>query len=447
MNPYDNQYESIGLSPITTDNRISYHTINPSSMYNSKPQQHIHYNDRFNTTNPLLTESPLSRILYSTHNNAHRATNNNNYDSTFTPSQCQQIRNSNHRSLNNTTHNHITSYIGHADDFLFGSDVHDDSGLSYDKAMIAGAVAGVSEHLVMFPVDTIKTRLQAYSATSLHQPQYTSVYNAASTIIRNEGILRLYRGIPAVVAAAIPSHAMHYATYEYFKNLLGGNQPGHHMIANGSAGAIATMVHDAIVTPLDVVKQRLQLCNSPYRSVTHCVQSILAEEGIHAFYASYPTTVLMNVPFMAVHFGSYESFKLLAMDTQGIDIHGPVEEIIAGGLSGAMAGLISNPFDVIKTRIQTQSITYMGINQYTSTTHTLDTPATVITHGCSRCSTTVPHAHNMLNARQIASQIYQQEGLKGFMRGASARVIYFVPSAAICWTTYETTKRLLKTAW
>ena len=63
------------------------------------------------------------------------------------------------------------------------------------------------------------------------------------------------------------------------------------------------MAHDAIVTPLDVVKQRMQLCNSPYRNITHCIQSIIAEEGFRAFYASYPTTVFMNVPFMAVHFG------------------------------------------------------------------------------------------------------------------------------------------------
>lgn len=302
----------------------------------------------------------------------------------------------------------------------------------------------------MFPVDTIKTRLQAGHISS--QPRYNNVLHAAQSIITNEGVLRLYRGIPATVFAAIPSHALHYATYELCKDYFGGSvhDQQHHPIANGAAGAVATMVHDAIVTPLDVVKQRLQLCNSPYKSVTHCVNTILKDEGIRAFYASYPTTVFMNVPFMAVHFGSYESFKLIATQLRGksdIHDHGVTEEILAGGLSGAMAGLLSNPFDVIKTRIQTQTVNLHGTHL---SIHTNDTPVTVVTHGCSSCARHIPHAghdNGIQGARQIAKQIYQSEGIKGFWRGATARVIYFVPSAAICWTTYETIKRLLKNAW
>jgi len=39
------------------------------------------------------------------------------------------------------------------------------------------------------------------------------------------------------------------------KERFGGNKEGYHPIANGAAGGIATMAHDAVVTPLDVVKQ------------------------------------------------------------------------------------------------------------------------------------------------------------------------------------------------
>lgn len=157
----------------------------------------------------------------------------------------------------------------------------------------------------------------------------------------------------------------------------------------------------------------------------------------------------MNVPFMAVHFGSYESFKLAFTNLANKDEkdHGPAEEIVAGGLSGAAAGLLSNPIDVIKTRIQTQSVAFS--TAATAAFHG-DTPATVVTHGCPSCAAQIPHAShntNLLNARQIASSIYRQEGWRGFMRGASARVVYFIPSAAICWTTYETFKRILKDAW
>jgi solute carrier family 25 iron transporter 28/37 len=251
---------------------------------------------------------------------------------------------------------------------------------------------------------------------------------------------------------------MHYAAYEFFKERFGGNLPGYHPIATASAGALATMAHDAIVTPLDVVKQRLQLSNSPYKSVTHCIQTTFREEGARAFYASYPTTVFMNVPFMAVHFASYESFKLLFTHLQGKhqSEHGPVEEMVAGGVSGAAAGLLSNPFDVIKTRIQTQNVNaaapvFAHAGAHLNQLHREATADLAQHAGCSSCAVRIPHTRHsgehIAGAREIARSIYQHEGWRGFMRGASARVIYFMPSAAICWTTYETFKRILRDAW
>lgn len=41
--------------------------------------------------------------------------------------------------------------------------------------------------------------------------------------------------------------------------MLGGNKPGHHPIASASAASIATIISDGLMTPVDVVKQRLQV--------------------------------------------------------------------------------------------------------------------------------------------------------------------------------------------
>jgi len=163
------------------------------------------------------------------------------------------------------------------------------------------------------------------------------------------------------------------------------------------------MAHDAIITPLDVVKQRLQMFNSQYRGVFHAARTIFKQEGIRAFYASYPTTVVMNVPFMSVQFASYEFLKMQL--TKPGSKHGPREEFVAGGGAGALGGLVSTPLDVIKTRLQT-----------------------------SRNQT----------ASRVIRDLYRQEGFMGFTRGAGARVLIQVPSAAVCWTTYESVKKLLK---
>jgi hypothetical protein len=64
-----------------------------------------------------------------------------------------------------------------------------------------------------------------------------------------------------------PAHALHFAVYEWVKDRLGGNEAGHSSVLAGIAGGVATCVNDAVMTPADVIKQRLQvrcgkLCNA-----------------------------------------------------------------------------------------------------------------------------------------------------------------------------------------
>ncbi len=55
------------------------------------------------------------------------------------------------------------------------------------------------------------------------------------------------------------------------------NVPGHHPLAAAGTGALATLLHDAVLTPLDVVKQRLQL--GFYAGASHALRDILCREG------------------------------------------------------------------------------------------------------------------------------------------------------------------------
>jgi solute carrier family 25 iron transporter 28/37 len=286
-------------------------------------------------------------------------------------------------------------YFPHVEEFDHGSNGGDS--LSFYHHMVAGAVAGVLEHVAMFPVDTAKTRIQAVTAHGV--AQYNNVFTALPHIVRTEGVRRLYRGVSAVAVGAIPSHALYFATYEKLKDALGGNEEDHHAGIHTVCGGAATMVHDAIVTPLDVVKQRMQVANSQYDSVVTCVRDVMRNEGAVAFYRSYATTVVMNVPYYAVFFTVSANMKRVLEMKDSVQT-----DIVSGSVAGAFAGLASTPLDVVKTRIQTGNIP----------------------------------------AREAVTSIYESMGLKGFTRGALARVLYFTPSAAICWSTFEAIKRVFK---
>jgi hypothetical protein len=84
---------------------------------------------------------------------------------------------------------------------------------------------------------------------------------------------------------------LYFATYEVAKQALGVQRSNHAPMSTAAAGALATVVNDALMTPGDVVKQRLQIANSPYRGMVDCIVKTYQYEGVQAFFRSYKLTV------------------------------------------------------------------------------------------------------------------------------------------------------------
>ncbi|CAB4488809.1 uncharacterized protein OCT59_026367 [Rhizophagus irregularis] len=269
--------------------------------------------------------------------------------------------------------------------------------------LIAGALAGIGEHAIMYPVDSVKTRMQILNPTP--QAVYTGVGNAFSRIASTEGVRTLWRGVNSVVLGAGPAHALYFGTYEFCKDLFGANATqGHHPFATGTAGACATIASDALMNPFDVVKQRMQVHGSTYRSVVECARTVYANEGLIAFYVSYPTTLTMTIPFQMFQFSSYEYFRKVLNPKGQYD---PKTHVIAGGLAGAIAAAATTPLDVAKTLLQT------------------------------RGNATDVHVRNCRGLLEAFRIIYEQNGIRGFIRGLRPRVLSHMPSTAICWSVYE----------
>lgn len=271
--------------------------------------------------------------------------------------------------------------------------------------LMAGAAAGIMEHTVMYPVDAVKTRMQVVGSNTF----YSGITNAITRISATEGALTLWRGMTSVIIGAGPAHAVYFAVYEAVKNALGGNRDSnHHPIVAALAGASATTSSDALMNPFDVIKQRMQLLGSKYRSFASCALDIYRREGFSAFYLSYPTTLVMNVPFTAVNFTVYETMSKILNPQK---MHDPLGHCIAGGIAGGTAAAVTTPIDVIKTLLQTR-----GINSYDSKVKEIN------------------------SFYQGAVYIHRTAGVKGFLRGLRPRVVANMPSTAICWTSYEMAK-------
>ncbi|OZJ03434.1 hypothetical protein BZG36_03185 [Bifiguratus adelaidae] len=273
----------------------------------------------------------------------------------------------------------------------------------------AGALAGIAEHTVMYPVDSIKTRMQVLNPTP--QAVYNGVLNAFSRITVNEGARTLWRGINSVMLGAGPAHALYFAIYEQMKDLfVGGGSGTRQLLGSACAGAFATIAHDGLMNPFDVVKQRMQIHGSTYRSVFECARQVYTREGLRAFYISYPTTLTMNIPFQSIQFASYEYLRKWINPRGGYD---PLTHVLAGGGAGALAAAVTTPLDVVKTLLQT------------------------------RGTSTDLQIRNCSGLKEAFGIIWERHGLKGLYRGMKPRVLSHMPSTAISWSVYEYFKWVL----
>jgi solute carrier family 25 (mitochondrial iron transporter), member 28/37 len=231
---------------------------------------------------------------------------------------------------------------------------------SFVHHMVAGSFAGIAEHTVMFPVDTIKTFVQcqecALTTGCLKQQSQSSSQaalsslEAATRLVRREGFLRLWRGVSTMLSACVPAHAAYFSALEAGKERFGVNGREHNVVGAAAAGALATVFHDSIMTPMDVIKQRLQL--GYYQGLVHCAASIARTEGVRAFYLSLPVTLFMNIPYGGVMVAANESIKRVLCPSGDYTLG---TYLLAGSGAGAIAAAATTPLDLIKTRLQTQA--------------------------------------------------------------------------------------------
>ncbi|CAF2428386.1 unnamed protein product [Rotaria sp. Silwood2] len=296
--------------------------------------------------------------------------------------------------------------------------------------MTAGALAGIGEHCVMYPVDVVKTRMQCMNPDP--HAKYRGISHAIREMMANEGIFRPVRGVHVVALAAGPAHALYFSCYERMKILLSGHkQAGHSPIANGIAGCFATLLHDALMVPADAIKQRLQIYASPYSGAIDCIRKIRQREGLSVLYRSYTTQLTMNIPFHSVHLIAYELFQDELNYARTYD---PLSHVISGAGAGAIAAAITTPLDVCKTLLNTQECCLASTGGPTCSMPR-NPNVTPTTNGNTILATA--EARGLISAVRL---IYIQGGLAAFFKGLTPRILYQMPSTAVAWSCYEFVK-------
>ncbi|KNG46812.1 mitochondrial carrier protein-like protein [Stemphylium lycopersici] len=303
-------------------------------------------------------------------------------------------------------------------------------------------------------------------------PKYTSMGNTYYTIWRQEGFKRgLYGGVEPAFLGSFIGTVCFFGAYEWTKRTMidYGVTPS---VAYFSAGLLADLAAAPAYVPSEVLKTRLQLqgrYNNPYfnsgynyRSTMDAARTIARTEGYSALFHGYKATLWRDLPFSALQFAFYEEERGWAKKYMGSNNIGLPLEIATAATAGGMAGVITTPLDVVKTRIQTQhngptssgspvapkaSVSPASASKHAPPASQSVKPGTTQSRLISTSSpSTTLRAHGAvtLDTSSVMTGlkiIYKTEGIGGWFRGVGPRAVWTSVQSGTMLVLYQTLLR------
>ncbi|CAN1842440.1 S-adenosylmethionine carrier 1, chloroplastic/mitochondrial, partial [Linum perenne] len=192
------------------------------------------------------------------------------------------------------------------------------------EGVIAGGAAGVVVETALYPIDTIKTRLQAA--------------RGGGKIVWKG----LYSGLAGNIAGVLPASALFVGVYEPVKQKLLQVVPENFSaFAHLTAGAIGGLAASFVRVPTEVVKQRMQ--TGQFSSAPSAVRLIVAKEGFKGLYAGFGAFLLRDLPFDALQFCIYEQIRIGYKAAARRDLN-DAENAVIGAFAGNVLRLRSLSF-------------------------------------------------------------------------------------------------------
>lgn len=245
---------------------------------------------------------------------------------------------------------------------------------SWGREFVAGGFGGMAGVFAGHPLDTLKIRLQQPKVTAMARPP-PSTLGLLKNIVKTEGPLALYRGMGPPIASVALQNAVAFQVYALLSRAFDGNNkknepPSYKSVA--LAGIGAGTIQTAILTPVELVKIRLQVntARKPTSSSDKIgpikeAKSIIQREGLKGLYRGLGITVLRDAPAHGVYFWTYEySREWLHPGCRKSAEESLLTMLTAGGCAGVASWVFCYPLDVVKSRLQGQadaSPKYTGI--------------------------------------------------------------------------------------
>ncbi|KAJ2752143.1 hypothetical protein GGI19_004025 [Coemansia pectinata] len=273
----------------------------------------------------------------------------------------------------------------------------------------AGALSGMTSCVLLQPFDLLKTRVQQ---SHMQGTGRGSVLQVLRTVVQSEGVRGLWRGTIPTLLRNAPGTSLYFYFLNHTKTLsltaerriLGDAQRSKLSAAsNMLVGASSRALAGFLLMPGTVLKVQYESSLYRYKGMMPAVMEIWRSGGFRGFFVGAVPTAIRDAPYAGLYMLLYESVKSYERafaEGRGISLRETTVTMVAGVSAGLTASYLTQPFDLVKTRMQLRP------REYTS-------------------------------VAQSFVKIFREETMLGFFRGISLRVLRKGIQASLVFTLYE----------
>ncbi|CAH0563974.1 unnamed protein product [Brassicogethes aeneus] len=268
------------------------------------------------------------------------------------------------------------------------------------KSFLAGSFSGTFSTVLFQPLDLVKTRLQNPTPALINGRNGTlSMVAIFSNILQQEQLRGLWRGMVPSITRCVPGVGLYFCSLDYLKSKY-FSEKNPSALESVAIGMVARCMSGAALIPITVVKTRYESGVYGYNGVISALKEIYRTEGFRGMTCGLVPTLFRDAPFSGLYLMFYSQTKQMIPEDLLNSAYASPIHFTCGVSSGILASIVTQPADVLKTKIQLYPNKFNGI-------------------------------------WSVAVYVHGKYGVQGYFKGMVPRMLRRTLMAAMAWTLYE----------
>lgn len=303
------------------------------------------------------------------------------------------------------------------------------------RSFVSGSVSATCSTILFQPFDLVKTRIQKDDVITNHLRR-SKMLSIVSHVVEKEHVTGLWRGTTPSLIRTVPGIGLYFMSVDLLTNAVTRGIRPPSAIEAGAIGVTARALAGVLLLPVTVLKTRYESGLFNYSSLRHALVDTYSREGLRGLFRGCGPTLLRDAPYSGLYYMFYSQLKQVVTKPHVISLlslpsslsssssssssdfpsinsttssrmcnYRNCDTIVTfscGMSAGLLASLVTQPFDVLKTKIQLQG------NKY---------------------------GYSVVRATII---IFKNKGVVGFFDGMTPRILRRSLMSAISWTFFDT---------